>query len=70
MILLSMQCDVIVLLCESTHCSVLNMVGKYTFMEMADMHIIFGCAYNDEVEENYLYQNISTRSKITEKYFL
>jgi hypothetical protein len=46
------------------------MVGKYTFMEMADMHIIFGCAYNDEVEENYLYQNISTRSKITEKYFL
>jgi hypothetical protein len=35
MLLLSFQCDVIVLLCESIYCSMLNVVGEYMFMEVA-----------------------------------
>lgn len=64
---LSMQCDVIVLLCESTHWSVLNMVDKYTFMEMADTHVMFGSAYGDQVEASHLYQNTSPSCQIPDR---
>jgi len=35
MLLLSVQYDVIVLLCESSYCSMLNVVGEDMFMEVA-----------------------------------
>jgi hypothetical protein len=35
MLLLSLQCDVIVLLCESIYSSILNYVGEGMFVEVA-----------------------------------
>jgi hypothetical protein len=41
---LSMQCDVTVLLGESTRCSVLNMDCEYVLKEIAEMLNTFGSA--------------------------
>jgi hypothetical protein len=49
MLLLSMPFGVTVLLHRSHH-FVLYRAGKYLFMEMADMHSIFGHACGIEIE--------------------
>jgi hypothetical protein len=46
--LLSMQCDVTVFLCK--------FILWHTFVEMADMHIMFSCAYWNEFAAQDLYQ--------------
>jgi hypothetical protein len=33
------------------------MVGKYTFVEITDIHNMFGCAYVDEVKACCFYQD-------------
>jgi len=45
--LLSMQCDVAVLLCK--------FILWHAFLEMADMHIMFSCAYGNEFAAQDLY---------------
>jgi hypothetical protein len=40
MLLLSVECDVIVLLCESGYCTVLNVVVEDMFMEVAVRAVI------------------------------
>jgi hypothetical protein len=46
---------------------VLNVVGEYTFSHMADMHIMFGRAYGDEVEVRRLHQDASPGCRIRDR---
>ena len=48
MVLLSMQCNAAVFMCQSNCPSALHMVSEYIFVEMAYTHNMFGHVYSSE----------------------
>ena len=56
--MLRMQCEVTMLLCESNRCCVLSMVGKYTLRTRLFVYTMFGRAYGDEVAARHFSQDV------------
>jgi len=60
--MLSMQCEVTVLLCESNRCCVLSMVGKYTFADtVLCIHCVWPCIQRWSCGTSFLPGRISSR---------
>lgn len=60
--MLSVQCEVTVLLCESNRCCVLRMVGKYTFADMSlCIHYVWPCVRRWSCSTTFLLGRISGR---------